>query len=509
MGVPYSENEYFNPIGSMIPEVSGPDRPTTQPSSGDFSSSFWRGSFPDAPPAPEVEPYVVPGGTYEQPRDGGGPRNRMRWDYVPPTGGLDPSQRFDEYMTKLSADQAILDKERARQVGRSGASAAAPYDRAIAKINAEIVRIREQKVQAAQIAEAQQTGITSTFEAARVRGAELAPQQDAQIDAAFGVQTQESAFAIKTSVPAAQIAASATSAAMSPEATTALVEATSAIQDDVMSYTELVAKNTREYVDAAQKILEQSFTLEEAMRGTDLTYEREIMQAQMQQEIENMIAEKEELQAKRAAAVSSARNATLASFKEGLESGQEGFMNLPHNQFVQDLLASGKMTIDQIPIYEAFVELSQQSPIWDESRNLREVGNLRELFFPGGFEANPAVQEAELAKLPDAAQALYNMLDTTVPDGPARRDFMYLVIEGTKLDDESKGYYNTQIVNSDPTSFQPGSLNRAYSSFEQEMRAGALSGIGPWEAWEYAQSEAAHLGYNNPNQFAVDIPGVY
>lgn len=502
MAVPFQDGtgDSFDPIASMIPDLTkAPSlRRSTQPTEGPFSGSFWRTGFPKDPPmGTGGTPFLGPGTP-----EGTAARESIAYEaYSGSASGLpsnDPAARFDEYMKKLAADQAVLDAERNRQVGRSGASAAAPYNRAIAAIEAEMVRLQEQKVTAGQISDRQQAGITGTFEDQRVIAAENAQLEDEAVDRAFGVQTQASKFAIKTSIQAAQVAADLNAMGMSKESVAAMSEGMVVIEEDVMGYGAMKAQNTREYVDAAQKILEQTLTMEEAMRGMDLTFERELLAARIDEQVRGLVQEKAELEAKRAAAVSSARNATLAQFKEGLEPGYEGFLNLNRRQYVQDLISDGKLDIQNIGLYEEMVDLVAASPVWSDTNNLRNINNLKAIFFP----ENPDQLEGYAAEI-------YQRLQTAAPDGQATRQLMYSIIGGAEVIDEASNFYQSQIVNSNYQEYQPGSVLSAMSRYEQELREGSIYGVAPWEAWETATSEEAQsYEWQRPHGYTVASEGL-
>lgn len=453
---------------------------------------------------------------------------------------VDPVGRFNQYLQQMGSDYQAIMTERDRQVARSGSSAAAPYNRAIAALQAEITRVKEQQARFAEIGEQHEEAVTGIYDDTLTSLPGQQDEQTAFVDEAFGVVTKPSEFAIVSSPAVAEIAGDLAAVGVDEEIGDAVITVVAETEDEIMGYTDLVAQNTRNYVEQTSNILQKAMLAAQAEAGYDISSETEILNARLETQINNMLEEKKELQAKRAAAVSSARNATMAQFPEGLQYGAAGFKQATGQRFVSEMVSEGKVRPDEAPTLNTIIDWIHSSPIWDPKNNLRNYSNLRELFFPetvGMYdqgsvpptEGMAAVAGSFGQTVPQYAQSYrlrQNPLDerTDILEMQSlighlspvdRRSLMYVATQGARAIDEASNFYNTTVVGADPSSFEPGSILRSFATFEYELANGPF-GQGPWEAWEYATSDRAHVGYtpSSPTEptntgFYSGVSGVY
>ena len=252
--------------------------------------------------------------------------------------GIDPSVQSDSSIDALAAQleanlQALRDA-RDKAIRRNGARAAAPYNRAIARLESELSRLRLGRQQVDELFAGIQDRTGRVYDAAVSNLEELQKTSTDEInrigEEALSIQQQTFSSAAKDVVSFAE------KIGMSEQSAAAVASGIEALEDRIMSDTSGEFEDRKAVQKASSAVAVAAAKLSKATSAADLARQQVQIQLKIDDQINQILARKKELEAARRAAVSRARQATIEQFGNFMPKGQSEYALTFVNQFVMN-----------------------------------------------------------------------------------------------------------------------------------------------------------------------------
>lgn len=394
--------------------------------------------------------------------------------YTPPSVPTFPD--FNTLGMQLEANRAKLAEARAAAIRKSGSSAAAPYDRAIAALDQEIAKMREASVQKDTlfqgISDRTSGWYDKAIEAAKPLAVDAAASQriirgkvleeQGKIFSSINAKMSDRFRAINGGQEVASVAAAG------------LQE----IQDQIYADTEARHISMENIARATGSVMEASARLARATNRTELERQRLMIQFQIDEEVDNMLEQRKDLVARRAAAVAAARQAAMNAYGDITPAGQFGYAFAHVQQYVFNMFQGRDQT--------------------ERDAFLQELGGV--LSGQQGLVTGPGGEvTSEIKTLKDARYYLASLQESIVSNGgspfsPEDFDFFTKIIfESSVIYRQGIDIWNTEVSVSDPSIYKPGSLDRYNALYAEITNNNPL--ISPDEADTYARDPRNHQTY--------------
>lgn len=396
---------------------------------------------------------------------------------------------FNTLSAQLDANRQALVDARNQAVRKSGSSAAAPYDRAIAKINAEIAKLEQANLQKDQLFGGIDERTTAFYDRAVEAAKPLAADASAAQMVIRGQVLEEQGKIVS------KIKSDLTQSLSSFGPGVATVAAAGMEEIENMVFSDLNAEfaNRENIARASGAVALASAKLARASNRVELERQRLQVQFKIDEQVDGLLEQRKELVARRAAAVARARQAAFNAFPSVMPRGQAGYAFAHVQQFVYNQM-QGRDVSERDAILQALSTAFQEgAPVGVTGGTFTyqtdAEGNKTSTMRGGEYEFGP------IKTLRDARYFVGAIQEQAGVDfTPDDFDFYTkLVFESTVLYRQGLDIWTNEIAIAPPEIYAPGTTDRYNALYAELMSSNPLATDD--EADDYARDPLNHEIY--------------